>query len=86
MLDCPSMSSEPQETRDPAELSFEDAASELESIIDRIESGEVGLEESLKHRRRGEALLTRCRSILDTAEKEIERLDDDPQETGGGEG
>lgn len=69
----------PTDRPDPADLSFEQATNELESIIGRIESGEVGLEESLVEWRRGGTLLKRCREVLDHAEKELSaaELDDD---------
>lgn len=54
--------------------SFEQAIEELESIIDRIESGEVGLEQALTSYERGMKLVGRCRTILDTAEKRIAKL------------
>ena len=57
----------PSKASAPASLSFEQAAAELESIIERIESGEIGLEESLAQRKRGEVLLKRCRAVLDQA-------------------
>ncbi|MHC4415303.1 MAG: exodeoxyribonuclease VII small subunit [Planctomycetota bacterium] len=63
----------------PEEMSYEQAIAELESIIERIEQGEVGLEESLAEYRRGAALLKRCRGILEAAEQQIE-------EVGGEEG
>ena len=53
---------------------FEDAVAELESIIERIDAGEVGLEASLDAYRRGAALVRRCRAILDSAQQEIERI------------
>ena len=65
-------------------LTFEQALEELETIIERIEQGEIGLEESLAQYRRGAALLKRCRGILDTAEQQVEELtagDDDAKET-----
>ena len=52
-------------------LRFEAAAEELESIIDRLEQGDIPLEESLAAYGRGRSLLTRCRSILDAAAAEI---------------
>lgn len=58
---------------DPEEMTFEQATGELEAIIARIEQGEIGLEESLVARRRGEALIKRCRVILDAAEQELEQ-------------
>lgn len=63
-----------QDLPKPEELTFEQATEELEAIIERIESGEIGLEASLEQRRRGEALIRRCRAILDKAEQELEQV------------
>lgn len=64
------------DTSPPVEgLTYEQAVEELESIIARIESGEIGLEESIRQYERGSALLGRCREILGQAEQRIERLD-----------
>lgn len=59
---------------DPEKMSYEEAIEELESIVERIERGEIGLEESLAERRRGEALIKRCRGILEHAEQELEQV------------
>ncbi len=56
-------------------MSFEAAVEELESIVERIEQGEIGLEEALSQRKRGDALIKRCRRILDTAEQELKQAD-----------
>jgi exodeoxyribonuclease VII small subunit len=56
------------------ERSFEDALQDLESIITRIESGEVGLEKSLAEYERGVELIRRLRSILKNAEQRVEEL------------
>lgn len=58
----------------PAELSYEQAVERLEAIIDRIESGQIGLEESIAQYERGMALVQRCRDVLDQAEHRIETL------------
>lgn len=58
----------------PDKLSFEAAMEELESIIERIERGEIGLEDSLVQRKRGDALIKRCREVLDAAEQELEQV------------
>lgn len=63
-------------------LSYEQALGELEALIGRIEQGEIGLEQSLTEYKRGAALLKRCRSILDTAEQQIEELTADERENG----
>ena len=55
-------------------LSFEKAMEELEAIIERIEQGRIGLEESLAQRKRGDALIKRCRAILDHAEQELKQV------------
>jgi len=59
---------------DPQQLSFEQAIDQLEQLIEKIESGEVGLEAALKHYEQGTALIKRCRSILDKAEQRIADL------------
>ena len=64
---------------DPKKMSFEQAVQELESIIEQIEQGEVGLEQSLDEYRRGSTLIKRCRDILDVAEQQIEKMSE--QET-----
>ena len=61
-------------------MTYEQALAELEALIERIERGEIGLEESLAEYRRGAALLKRCRGILDTAEQQIEQLTADGSE------
>ncbi len=58
----------------PQKMSYEQAIEELESIIERIEQGQVGLQESLTEYRRGVALLKRCRGILDVAEQQVQRM------------
>jgi exodeoxyribonuclease VII small subunit len=53
---------------------FEEALSELETILSEIEGGEIGLEESLTKYERGTFLIQHCRGVLTTAEKQIELL------------
>ena len=55
-------------------LSFEDALAQVESIIERIEAGEVGLEQSLAEYERGVVLINHCRSRLNRAHQQIEDL------------
>lgn len=61
-------------------LSYEQAAEQLESIIEQIEAGEIGLEKSLAEYERGMALLKHCRAILDRAEQRVAELT--PSEVG----
>ena len=53
---------------------FEEAVDQLEQIIEGIESGDTGLEDSLTQYEQGMKLIQHCRSILDTAEKKIAEL------------
>lgn len=55
-------------------LRFEEAVEALETIIEEIEEGRIGLEESISAYQRGMSLLARCREVLDQAEQQIERL------------
>lgn len=63
---------------DPETLDYESALGELEAIIERIEGGETGLEESLEAYERGVALLKRCRAVLSTVEQRVESLAEAP--------
>lgn len=59
---------------DIASMSYEHAVTELEAIIDRIESGDIGLEESVKAYERGVALQAHCKTILARAEQRVTEL------------
>lgn len=61
-------------SKDAPELRFEEAVEQLEAIIERIERGEVGLEESLEEYEKGVALVKRCRDILGRVEQRITEL------------
>ena len=68
---------------------FEDALDEIETLVERIESGELGLEDAIAAYERGAGLVKRCRSMLDRAEQRIEELDrslsPDANRAGGGD-
>ncbi len=74
------MAKPPKSNAAETSMTYEQALAELEALIERIERGEIGLEESLAEYRRGAALLKRCRAILDTAEQQIEQLAADGSE------
>jgi len=59
----------------PESLPYEEAIAELEAIIERIEQGEIGLEESLRQFERGDALVRRCDAVLRDAEQKVEQID-----------
>lgn len=58
----------------PETLSFEDALRELETIVQKLERGDVPLDASIALYARGEALRTRCQQRLADAEARIEKL------------
>ena len=59
---------------DIATLSFQQAMDELESIVAKLESGEVELEESIAIYERGEALRTHCDALLKKAEAKVDKI------------
>ncbi len=68
--------------QDIKELSFEECLTELESIIKRMEGGEVKLSESVNLYERGIALKTRCEEILKSAQLKIEKIQLKPSQNG----
>jgi exodeoxyribonuclease VII small subunit len=57
-----------------AQLTFESALAELESIVERLEAGKVDLEESIAIYERGEKLKKHCEQLLRSAEARIEKI------------
>ncbi len=55
-------------------LSFEQALKKLETIAERIERGEIGLEESIDRYDEGMTLVKECRAILAKAEYKIRQI------------
>ncbi|MPT22861.1 MULTISPECIES: exodeoxyribonuclease VII small subunit [Ancylobacter] len=55
-------------------LSFEKALAELETIVAKLEGGNVPLEESIALYARGEALKARCDALLKDAEARVEKI------------
>ena len=56
------------------ELSFEAALAELDTIVSKLERGQVPLEESIAIYERGEALQARCEVLLKQAEAKVEKI------------
>ncbi len=65
---------ETTETIDVTGYSFEKAVAELESIVARLERGDVALDESIAIYERGEALKKHCEKLLNAAENRIEKI------------
>ena len=61
-------------TTELAALSFEEALSELEQIVRRLESGEGKLDEAVTAYERGAALRRHCEAKLREAQMRIERI------------
>ena len=72
------MSTQKQSTaakpEDIKSMSFERAMKELESIVGRLERGDVELEESIAIYERGEALKAHCDRLLRQAEAKVEKI------------
>lgn len=58
----------------PLELTYEQAFSELESIVEAMESQQQPLDETMKLFERGQVLSIYCTSLLDNAELRIKEL------------
>jgi exodeoxyribonuclease VII small subunit len=56
------------------ERSFEDLQRELDDVVQRLERGDVALDEALALWQRGEELYRACAERLDRAELRIEEL------------
>ncbi len=56
-------------------LNFEQALEQLDSLVRKMESGELGLDESISAYRRGAELARFCQGKLAAAEQEIQKLD-----------
>lgn len=64
----------PEVLSDIAAMTFERALKELETIVGRLERGDVELEESIAIYERGEALRTHCDRLLRQAEAKVEKI------------
>lgn len=67
-----------------SEMSFEDAMMELEGVVNRLEAGDVPLEDSIALYERGAALKAHCQKKLAEAEEKVAQitLDGDGNPTG----
>lgn len=55
-------------------MTFEQALAELETIVGKLERGDVPLEESIRIYERGEALKKHCDALLKQAEDKVEKI------------
>lgn len=56
------------------ELKFEQAMSELEQLVGKLERGDMALDESLDAFAKGVELVKHCKGQLSQAEKRVEKL------------
>lgn len=68
------MTRSPKPSQSPPPPSFEQSLTELESIVDTLERGDLTLEESLSAFERGVALTRTCQQALDAAEQRVRIL------------
>ena len=61
----------------PTPTSYEAAVSELEQLVNRMESNQLPLEELLAGYQRGQFLLDFCRERLAEVETHLQRLEED---------
>jgi len=55
-------------------ITFETALNELETIVERLESGELSLNDALTTYEKGVKLSKQCQQLLDKAELKIQKL------------
>ncbi len=55
----------------PANTDFEKSLKELESLVEKMEKGDLSLEDSLGHFERGVQLSRACQQALKTAEQKV---------------
>ena len=53
---------------------FEGALKEMEALVERLEEGDIGLEESLRQFERGVELTRACQKALADAEQKVNKL------------
>lgn len=64
----------PAETAIEPTADFERSLAELEAIVDKLEAGDLSLDDSLRHFERGVQLTRACQSALKQAEQKVEIL------------
>lgn len=70
-----------KKTSSAESFNFEQALAELEQLVERMEHGDLSLEQSLKDFERGIALTRACQGALKEAEQKVQML----TKQGGGE-
>lgn len=71
------MATEKQAKRGDTLADFEKSLTELEALVEQLESGDISLDESLKKFERGVTLTRQCQQMLKSAELRVEQLLED---------
>jgi exodeoxyribonuclease VII small subunit len=71
---------------EPEKQTFEQTLAQLEKIVTDVEQGKIPLEECIDKYERGMKLIAHCRDILEQAEKRIETITREAQNTSQGSG
>ena len=58
----------------PKKETFEDYLKQVEEVVKNLESGKLGLEESIEKYEAGMGAIKKCYEILEAAEKKIQQL------------
>ena len=66
------------------EMSFEDKLQELEKIVEKLENGQLSLDESLGLFEKGIKLVKECDTNLKNAQQKVEKLIEDNNEVKSG--
>ena len=76
MTPTPIVTSKPPSAETAVEptADFERSLAELEAIVDKLEQGDLSLDDSLRHFERGVQLTRSCQSALKQAEQKVEIL------------
>lgn len=61
---------------------FEKSLDELENIVEKLQNGDISLDESIKLFERGMELTNLCRKTLETARQKITSLTEEEEENG----
>jgi exodeoxyribonuclease VII small subunit len=68
------MDAAPQDPAPAGSPSFEATLAQLESLVARLESGDLPLEEALRTFEQGVRLTRECQSALSTAQQKVQQL------------
>ncbi|PQO34390.1 exodeoxyribonuclease VII small subunit [Bremerella cremea] len=64
----------PESQPDESAPKFEQGLSELQQIVQQLETGQLGLDEALEKYQRGIEVLKQCHTVLKSTERKIELL------------